>query len=285
MSEWRSYLFVPATKLSMIKKAVNSDADSVIIDLEDAVAYSEKDEARGLVKEALSELRDKKPIYVRINDLTTPYWEQDLTASVRCGARGVVVPKSESEDDIRRVCDNVRDMWGMENPGIHFEVIPLLETALGIQFAYDIANADSLVSTLAFGSIDFSLDIGCELTPGGEELLFARSQMVIASKAAGKGQPIDAVFPDLDNFDGLRSETRATKHLGFKGKLLIHPKQIGIVHEVLTPSEHELREAKQIVAEFEKAEQQGLASISVNEKFVDYPVYRRAKELLDTYNN
>jgi citrate lyase subunit beta/citryl-CoA lyase len=287
MNVWRSYLFVPAKKLSMIKKAVFSEADSVILDLEDAVAHSEKDSARELVKEALSEFGGKKPIYVRINDFSVPYWEKDLLASISSGVTGVVVPKSQSAEEIRLICDKARSMFkefGTKEMEADFEVIPLLETAKGIQFAYEIANADPLVSNMAFGSIDFSLDIGCELSPGGEELLYARSKIVIASRAAGKGAPIDAVYPELTHPDGLEYETKFAKRLGFKAKLVIHPKQVETVHNVFKIGKEELQEAKEIVEEFEKAEKKGLASISVNKKLVDYPVYKKAKEIVTSNN-
>lgn len=279
MNTWRSYLFVPAKKLSVMKKAVFSEADSVIFDLEDAVAESEKDNARKLIEEALSEYKDEKPIYIRMNDISTPYWEEDLDAAVRCGANGVLVPKSESDEGIRLVCNKVREV--SEEPD--FEVIPLLETAKGIQFAYEVASADSLVTNIAFGYIDFSLDVGVEITSGEEELLYARSKIVIASRAAEKGSPIDAVYPDLQNNVGLQNETTLAKRLGFRGKLAIHPKQIETVHQVFAPEDEKLQEAKEVVEKFEEAERQGLASISVNEKLVDYPVYKKAKEMVDLY--
>lgn len=281
MNTWRSYLFVPAKKPSVMKKAVFSDADSVIFDLEDAVAQSEKDNARSLIKEALSEFKDEKPIYIRINDMSTPYWEEDLKTAVSYGAKGVIVPKSEDQEGTRLVCNKVKGI----SKKADFEVIPLLETAKGVQFAYEIASADSLVTNLAFGYIDFSLDVGCEVTSGEEELLYARSRIVIASRAASKEPPIDAVYPDLQNPEGLRNETTLAKRLGFRGKLIIHPKQIETVHQVFAPGEQELQEATEIVEKFEEAERQGVASISVNNKLVDYPVYKKAKEMLAFYGN
>jgi len=129
------------------------------------------------------------------------------------------------------------------------------------------------------------LDVGCEVTSGEEELLYARSKIVIASRAAGKGHPIDAVYPDLKNPEGLRNETALAKRLGFRGKLIIHPKQIETVHQVFTPGERELQEAAEIVNKFEEAERQGVASISVNNKLVDYPIYKKAKEMLASHGN
>ncbi|RNF40251.1 HpcH/HpaI aldolase/citrate lyase family protein [Planococcus salinus] len=274
----RSYLFVPGKNAAVTKKAVSSEADCVILDLEDAVAVSEKSSARDMVKESLRNFTNEKQLIVRINAMNTPYWEEDLAAAIHGGASGVMLPKADSGKDIAALCEKIRELSEEKDPDI--EVFPMIESAQGVQFAYEIASADRLVTALAFGSIDFSLDIGCELTADGLELLFARSQIVIASSAAGIGAPIDAVYPDLLNPEGLEKEARSAKQLGFKGKLIIHPKQMPLVHEVFSPSEREIEQAKEIVAAFEKAEKNGVASIEVQGQFVDYPVYKKAKNTL-----
>lgn len=278
----RSYLFVPATNLSLIKKAVSSSADVVIIDLEDAVALSQKKTARSVMKEALKVYKNEKKIIVRINALETAFWEADVEMAINNGAAGIMLPKAENEKGVQKVADKIRQISG--GKGEAFEVVPLVESAKGVQFAFAIASADPLVSVLAFGSIDFSLDIGCELTPEGLELLFARSQLVIASKAAGIGSPIDAVYPDLRDEEGLKKQTIFARQLGFKAKLVIHPKQLDIVHQVLSPSEEEIVLAREIVEAFEKAEKSGVASIKIAGQLVDYPVYKKAKKILRNGN-
>lgn len=278
MSLARSYLFVPGTNKDMIKKAIASNADSIIIDLEDAVALAEKEKARETVKESLIRFSKEKEIFVRINDCETPFWEEDLICAVTNGAAGIVVPKSESGQHIRFVCQKIREV--ATNLSSTFQVIPLIETAKGVQFAYAIAAEDEMISKLAFGSIDFSLDIGCELSANGMELLFARSQIVIASKAAGIGAPIDTVYADFNNAAGFENEAKIAKQLGFKGKLIIHPKQIQITHQLFSPSEEEIYNARAIVKAFEEAEESGVASIAVDNQMVDYPVYKKAKHLL-----
>jgi citrate lyase subunit beta/citryl-CoA lyase len=274
----RSYLFVPGINKDVIKKAILSDADCVILDLEDAVAISEKENARETVKETLIRYSKEKEIIVRINDLDSLYWEKDLICALTNGATGIMVPKSESDQDIRRVCTKVREV--SQELSRCFQVIPLIETAKGVHFAYSISMADKMISRLAFGSIDFSLDIDCEHTENGLELLFARSQIVIASKASGIGPPIDTVYPNLNNEIGLENEAKLAKQLGFKGKLIIHPKQIQIVHKTFSPSENEIKDATAFVEAFEEAEKNGVASISVNNQLVDYPVYKKAKRTL-----
>ncbi|GGA19405.1 HpcH/HpaI aldolase/citrate lyase family protein [Psychrobacillus lasiicapitis] len=278
MSLARSYLFVPGTNKDMIKKAIASDADCIILDLEDAVALAEKEKAREALKESLIRFSKEKEIFVRMNDCETSFWEEDLICAVANGAAGVVVPKSESEQNIRLVCQKIRE--ASSDSASNFQVIPLIETAKGVQFAYAIAAADEMISKMAFGSIDFSLDIGCELTASGLELLFARSQIVIASRAAGIEAPIDTVFADFNDVAGFENEAKIAKQVGFKAKLIIHPRQIPITNQLFSPSEQEISNAKSIVKAFEEAEENGVASIAVNNKMVDYPVYKKAKRLL-----
>lgn len=282
MAASRSYLFVPAVNLPLVKKAVSSSADVVIVDLEDAVALSEKQAAREVMKKALKAYKHEKKMMVRINALDTSFWSDDLESAITNGAAGIMIPKAEDEQEIRKVADKIRQISGDNGEG--FNLVPLIESAKGVQFAFAIASADPLVSELAFGSIDFSLDIGCALTPEGLELLYARSQLVIASKAAGKGSPIDAVYPDLRDEEGLKKQTAFAKQLGFKAKLVIHPKQLDVVHGVLLPSEEEMSLANEIVEAFEKAEKSGVASIKIAGQLVDYPVYKKAKKTLENGN-
>ena len=251
--------------------------------MEDAVALSEKEIVRENVKEALINFNNQKKMIIRINDIATPFWEDDLICAITNGANGVMVPKAEHPEDMKLICDKVREISGVNQN--EFEVIPLIETAKGVQFSYSIASADEMISKMAFGSIDFSLNIDCELTPKGLELLYARSQIVTASKAAGLSNPIDAVYPDLNNEAGLEYEAVFAKQIGFKSKLIIHPKQIQIVHKVFSLSEKEINRAKDIVEVFEEAEQNGVAAISINNTFVDYPVYKRAKSIISQFSS
>lgn len=271
MYSHRSYLFVPALKQSMIKKAIASEADCVIIDLEDSVAVTEKRLARETILESL-EHTSGSTVFLRINDLHTSFWEEDLSCAIQAGVTGIMLPKSESAEDIQTITKKI-DKAALT-------IIPLIETAKGVQQVAEIASSSQSVERLAFGSIDYSLDIDCQLTPGGLELLFARSQIVNASRAAKIYAPIDAVYPDLNNEDGLAQEAKLARQLGFKAKLLIHPKQVDPIHQIFSPSQQELDECEEIVEAFEQAEQQGVASIAYNNKLVDYPVYKRAKELL-----
>jgi citrate lyase subunit beta/citryl-CoA lyase len=279
----RSYLFVPATSTRMFEKALASDADCIIFDLEDAVAISEKQEARERAKNFLLNNQPSKDVLIRINDVTTNFWREDLEAAIGAGACGVIVPKAESAVSMKIVGETALQYLDSQNRDLQsFVVLPLIETAKGVHFAYEIAGAHDLIKRLVFGSIDYALDVDCELTDEGTELLFARSQVVNASKAAGIGSPIDAVYPDLANEQGLRNESQRARKLGFKAKLAIHPKQLLPIHEIFSPNQKEMDTALEIVKAFEAAELDGIASISVGNKLVDYPVYKKAKALLQS---
>ncbi|PLR75903.1 CoA ester lyase [Bacillus sp. V3-13] len=278
----RSYLFVPSVSVKMMEKAVASDSDCVIFDLEDAVAINEKEAARERIKQFLNNNKPPKEVFIRINDMLTSFWRADLETAIETRAAGIIVPKAENAANMIRLCEVAEQIMERKNQDEmdQFKVLPLIETAAGVHFAYEIAASHQRIPCLVFGSIDYSLDVDCELTEGGEELFYARSQIVNASRAAGKGSPVDAVYPDLANEKGLKLEALRAKQLGFKAKLAIHPKQLAAIHEVFTPSQKELDNAMEIVSAFEEAEQQGVASISVGKKLVDYPVYKKAKGLL-----
>lgn len=273
MLQPRTYLFVPALEEKMILKASGTEADTIIIDLEDSVACSEKETTREMICAFLKKenIPDKR-VFIRINDPKTIYFKEDISMCADAGVDGVMIPKAETADDIRKVTAVT---------GEDISLLPLIETAKGIRNIYDIAQAHPCVERLAFGSIDYSLDIDCALTSTGEELLYARSKLVNDSRAAGIGAPIDAVFPDLNDEEGLKQEACQSKRLGFKGKMIIHPNQIVPVHDVFSPTEAEIDAYRQMVEKFEQAEKEGRASIEYKGQMVDYPVYKKAKKIVD----
>ena len=269
----RSYLFVPATKPQMISKALKSKADAIILDLEDSVAHVEKASARFMLTQALG--MDKKKLLLRINDYNSPYWQLDILCAIQNGINRIMIPKTESAENIEEICNFIK----RESKEL-MEIIPLIETAKGIHFTYEIAKANKFVSKLAFGSIDYSLDTGCELSSGGLELLYARSKIVNESKAVGLQSPIDTIFPDLNNTAGLKESALYGKKIGFKSKMIIHPNQIDIVNDVFSPAEKEIKDAQNLIKAFEEAEKKGIASIKYQNQLIDYPMYKKAKTLL-----
>jgi len=291
----RSLLFAPANHARHAQSALNGAADGVILDLEDAVAVGEKPTARLAARELLASraaddagngaahTSQRYPIrYVRINGLTTPYAYADLLAVVGPGLDGVVLPKAESAAQIATL-DWLLTQLERERglaPGAT-EIAPIIETAAGLAALPAIAAASPRVRRLNFGAGDFSLDTRMTWTPNHPGLLWARASIVIASRAAGLAAPIDTVFADLGNDDGLLAETTLARELGFAGKACIHPRQVTIVHSVFTPTADEIADAHAIVSAFAEAEAQGIASMRVGDRFVDYPVAARARQTLD----
>ena len=268
-----TYLFVPGTHYERIGKALASPADAVIIDLEDGVTHGKKENARHNIEKALSHFQgDEKQIYVRINDVKSKYWQDDVHFINKYPSLGVMLPKTETKDDIRILEESVFS---------ERKIIPLIETAKGIIEAPEIAAASRNIYRLAFGAVDYCFDLGIEKSEDETELLYPRSVLVTASRAAGLISPIDTVYTDIHDEKGLVRETKLAKQLGLFAKLCIHPKQIHIVKKVLKTEEDEYDWAKKVVTAFEKAEMEGLAAIQLNGKMIDYPVYKRALAILN----
>ena len=275
----RSWLFVPATAGEKLNKAFQSAADAIIVDLEDAVAYSEKERGWDAANTCLAGRKWRKPaVFLRVNDQSTPWYQADMEIAVRGGFDGVMLPKSSGATDIQCAEDLLRTLGASPE---RFELLPLIETATGILHAEEIAAHGVFVRRLAFGSIDFLLDLGGRNTDTDAELLYARSHLALASRAAGKEGPVDAVFPDFRNDEGLRADTLLARALGFQGKLLIHPRQIPVVNEAFAPSREEIQLALEITEAFRAAEAEGKGAIQVRGKMVDQPVYRKNQQLLE----
>lgn len=287
----RSLLFAPATASRHVEKALAGAADGVIIDLEDAIAIAEKPQARLAAREALdrragSPATGASPqVYVRVNGLTTPFAYDDLRAVVGPGLDGIVLPKTESAAQMATVdwlLTQLERATGLAAGAI--EVMPIIETAAGVAHMAEIAAAGretGRARRLNFGAGDFSLDTNMTWIVGHEGLLWARAQLVIASRAAGLEAPLDTVYAQLHDDDGLRVEAEQARRLGFQGKACIHPRQVEIVNAAFSPSAEEVTQARAIVDAFAEAEAQGVASLRVGGQFIDYPVAARARRTLD----
>jgi citrate lyase subunit beta/citryl-CoA lyase len=282
MSLYRSWLFVPGNQPRRIEKLKHLFPDVIIYDLEDAVAVSEKVKARPIVTEALKQYKDRTQ-FVRINDRTTPFYAGDLEAVIGANVTGVILSKTESPDDVRETCEILDKLERDRCIEVgSTQIIPLIESASGVFHAYQIAAASKdRVKRLAFGSVDYARDINAQLTKEATELLYARSQLVVHSRAAGIEAPIDAVFIDIHDTEGFIQEARFAKQLGFQGKLIVHPDQIDPVHDIFSPTLQEIEEAKAILEAFDEAVLRGNAAIQLNGKMIDYPVAARAKKIID----
>jgi citrate lyase subunit beta/citryl-CoA lyase len=276
----RTWMFVPGSDMKKMEKARSLVADALIYDLEDAVPYSSKAAARQMVK---NEIRSdsKQAIYIRINGFSTSFFHDDLNELVGENIQGILFPKAESVEQLTVLSNIISDLERETGiSGGTVEIVPIIESALGLHRAYEIASSVQRVKRLAFGSLDFALDINAQLTKEGIELLYARSQLVVVSRAAGIEAPIDTVFFDIKDSANLTKETLFVKQLGFQGKLVIHPSQIDIVNEVFKPTNEEVEEAGLIVAAFEEAVRGGSGVVQFRGKMVDRPVVESARKIL-----
>ncbi|GMU68058.1 MAG: malyl-CoA lyase [Steroidobacteraceae bacterium] len=276
----RSYLFAPANHVRRAGKAFEVGADVVILDLEDAVALTEKANARPLAVEALRRPRGARG-YVRINGVDTPFWRDDLDAVVGPWLDGVVLPKAESADHVQAVAAHIEAREraaGLERGTL--ELMLIVETARGVVDAEAIAAASPRVARLAFGGGDYTNDLDLEWTPEEEALAYGRARLVHASRVAGLEPPVDTVVLEVRDPQRFRQSARNGRRLGLRGKLCIHPDQIAPCHEAFTPGAAEIERARAIVAAFDEAQARGIASIQVGGVFVDYPVAHKARRVL-----
>ncbi|HKX75742.1 MAG TPA: CoA ester lyase [Acidimicrobiia bacterium] len=281
MKALRSMIFTPGHRRDLIEKAIRSGADAVIVDLEDAVAIEHKAAARA----GLAELPPSPvPLYVRVNGPTTSFFWEDVVAAAAAGVAGVVVPKAEEPDLIRRL-DGALTAGELNagHPLGSISIVPLIESALGVRLTYELATASSRIGTVLFGGGeqgDLVADLGSEWTPEGTGLLYARSAVLLAARAAGIAQPMEAVFMDFRNLEGLRIECELARRLGYVGKVAIHPAQVAVINQVFTPEPEVLEYQRKVLAAFEEAEAHGAASIAVDGKMVDYAVARVARNII-----
>ena len=275
----RSLLFAPGNHPRKVVKVGSFGADALVLDLEDAVAIGEKEKTREAVRAALPTYSDGV-VSVRINGLQTGLALADLDAIVCPELDAVLVPKVESPEmltEIDVVLNRLERRDGIAVGTIR--VLPQIETALGIVKVDEIAlQAPKRVHTLIFGMADFTAELGVDLTAGGTEILYARSRVVVAARAAGLAQPIDGPYLlSLHDHAGLVEDCRRVRQLGFAGKVVIYPPHVAPVNAAFSAlSDEERQRLGEIVAAFEAAEAAGSASLQVNGVFVDYPIYKRA---------
>ena len=281
MSVFRSLLFAPGNHSRKVEKALTLDADAVILDLEDAVAVSEKIATREVVAQALIGPRRSKG-YVRVNAYDTPYCFGDIQAVVGHGLDGIVLPKVETPDQLSTIDWLITQLerdQGLDAGMI--DLIPIIETGKGLVAVENIAHAPHRVRRLSFGAGDFSLDMNIRWTMQEHELDYARAKIATASRAARLESPLDTVFIHLGVLEGLRFSSERARNFGFQGKLCIHPEQIEPVNQVFSPSSEEIEQAQKYVDAFTAAEASGSASIQVEGYFIDYPIVEKARRTLD----
>jgi citrate lyase subunit beta/citryl-CoA lyase len=263
----RSFLFAPGSEERKLSRALESSADAVVADLEDAVAPAEKPAARNLALRLLTEAGPGPARLLRVNAAGTEWHHDDLSAVADAAVDGVVVPKA-TVDEVRTVGERVG-----------LPIVAIVETARGLREAFEIAS-DEHVEALMLGAVDLGLELGLEPRDDGQEILFARSSVVVDSAAARLRGPIDRVWVDVRDLDGLARDCAVGRSLGFRGKALVHPDQIAPTHEAFAPSESELARAREIVAAFDRAVADGRGVVALDGEMIDAPVVERARELL-----
>jgi len=278
----RTALFVPANRPDRVEKALASAADAVIIDLEDSVPPSEKPSSRATIARNASGC-ERRNIWVRVNALDTEWFEDDIRAAIVPSVSSIVLPKPGTPDDVEQVAALIDDCEkGIDRTGCSVGLVAFIESAMALENVYRIAcSATGRLTALAFGAADYTLDMGIDMTCDGDELMYARSRIAVASRAAGIARPIDTPYMvDIHDLDGLRVDSMRAKGCGCGGKLCIHPKQVEVVNEVFSPSRAEIERAAKAVSAFEEAQSLGRGAVAVDGLMVDYPVYYRLKDIL-----
>ncbi|WHH61203.1 citrate (pro-3S)-lyase subunit beta [Petroclostridium sp. X23] len=278
----RTMMFIPGNNPGMMKDAHLYGADSLMFDLEDSVKLEEKDAARYLVYNALTTLDygDIEKV-VRINPLNTSLGKADIEMMVKAGVNIIRLPKSETAQDIIDVDNYIalcEERYGVEIGSTG--MMAAIESALGVINAYDIAKASKRLVGIALGAEDYVTDLKAKRTASGVELFAARTQIIIAARAAGIAA-LDTVFSDVNDEDGFRKEVQLIKDMGFDGKSVLNPRQIEPVIEIFTPTQKEIEHAERVIEALKEAESKGLGVISLNGKMIDKPVVIRAKHTLE----
>ena len=277
----RSMMFLNAQKPSLIKDPYLYGADSLMLDLEDAVAVTAKDTARFSLYQALKNVdyRGCERV-VRINGLDTEYWKEDIRCSVAGGADVLRIPKTEDAGMVKAVEDAVlaaeREFNRTEGSTL---LMAALESAKGVMNAYEVCTSSERMIGIALSGGDYTKDLQTKITGTGVELMGARQHMIIAARAAGV-QCFDTVWTDLDNLEGFRKEVMLIKDMGFDGKSIINPRQIPIVHEVFTPSMKEIIFSEKVIREIDSKRKEGIGVFTVDGKMIDIAFYDGAQRVI-----
>lgn len=277
----RSMMFLNCQKPALIKDPYIYGVDSIMLDLEDAVAENQKDAARYSLYHALKEI-DYRSVerVVRINGLDTPHWREDIRVCVAGGADVIRIAKTETPEDVKTVEKAVEEAeMEFSRPKGETLLMAALESCKGVLNAYDICLSSHRMIGIALSGGDYTKDLQTTITGTGVELMGARQHIVMAARAA-KVQCWDTVFTNLNDMEGFERETRMIKMMGFDGKSLINPRQIAIVHKVFTPTEKEIVFAEAVVKEIDDKKKKGIGVFTVNGKMIDIAFYDGAKRTL-----
>ena len=275
-------MFLNAQKPGLIKDPYIYRPDSIMLDLEDAVAENQKDVARFSLYHALRTINYQGcERVVRINGLDTDLWQEDIRASVAGGCDSIRIPKTETPEDVLRVEKAVADAEKeFGRPEGSVLIMAAIESAKGVLKAYDICTSSERLFGIALSGGDYTKDLQTHITGTGIELMGSRSQMIISARAAGV-QCFDTVYTDLNNMEGFRKDVENIHLMGFDGKSIINPRQIDIVHEIFTPTQKDIIFAQKVVHEIDTKKAQGIGVFTVDGKMIDIAFYDGAKRTLE----
>ena len=276
----RSLLFLPGNNPNMLINAGYLGSDAVIFDLEDAVSPAEKDAARILVRNTMRYMALDCEKIVRINSVDTAYWKADIDAMLPEKPSLLLLPKASSPEDVIQVAanmDEVEEKLGYPNGTVG--IMPLIETALGVENAYSIAVSSSRVKALFLGAEDLTADLQCKRTKEGREIEYARTRLVVAARAAGV-DVYDTPFTDVNDDEGIVVDAKLAKSFGFTGKASISPRHVEVINSVFSPTLAEIKYAYDVIEAIETAKRQGKGAISLNGKMIDAPIVARAERTI-----
>jgi len=277
----RSMLFLPGNTPNMLINGNCLGADAVIFDLEDAVSPAEKDAARILVRNTMKYLDFTGcELIVRINSIDTPYWKQDVEEMLPQKPQLLLLPKTGSAKDVQEAdayISEVEDKLGL--PRNTVGLMPLIETAIGVENAFSIASASSRVQALFLGAEDLTADLRCKRTKEGREIEYARTRLVVAARAAGV-DVYDTPFTDVNDDEGIWTDAELAKALGFTGKASISPRHVEVINQVFSPTQKDIDYAYEVMDAIRLAKEQGKGAIALHGKMIDAPIVARAEQTI-----
>ena len=277
----RSMLFLPGNNPNMLINGNCLGADAIIFDLEDAVAPDQKDAARILVRNTMKYMDFRGcELIVRINSIDTPYWQQDIDEILPYKPNLILLPKTGSANDAQQVdayMTQVEEKLGMARNTVG--LMPLIETAMGVENAFSIASSTKRVQALFLGAEDLTADLQCKRTKEGREIEYARTRLVVAARAAGV-EVYDTPFTDVNDDEGILVDAALAKGLGFTGKAAISPRHVEVINSVFSPTQKEVDYAYEVLDAIALAKEQGKGAISLYGKMIDAPIVNRAKQTI-----
>ena len=278
----RTMLYIPGNNPAMLLHGGVYGADSLLLDLEDAVALNQKDAARILVRNMIKSVNYmNSEVCVRVNHLSTPFGMIDLEEIVPLQPDSIRYPKTETVEELLKlisIIENIEDNYGLPHNKMTIHI--MIETALGVQNVFELAKCSKRVDAITIGGQDLTADMNIQSTGNYSGIDLARKMIVMAAKA-NKIDAIDTVYVNINDEEGLKKETEYIKKIGFTGKAVINPRQIDVIHEIFAPTDEEIRKAYRIIKEFNKCKKNGIGVFAIDGKMVDAPVVKRAMYVLE----